>query len=135
MTCKVCKHEFCWMCMGDWADHNQSTGGYYKCNKYETIKDTDDFKQSNKASEDAKQELNRYIFFFTRFENHAKSEKMIRSLRPVIMNKTKLLHDIKHYPMSELEFLCTAIEEIARCRQVLKYTYVFGYMKLKMNAV
>lgn len=22
MTCGQCKHEFCWMCMGDWKEHN-----------------------------------------------------------------------------------------------------------------
>ena len=73
MTCNVCKHEFCWMCMGKWSDHNQSTGGYYKCNKYEEVKDTDDFKQKNKKSDDAKAELQRFIFYFERFDNHRKS--------------------------------------------------------------
>lgn len=34
MNCKMCKHEFCWICMGSWAEHGQNTGGYYKCNKY-----------------------------------------------------------------------------------------------------
>ena len=123
------------MCLGKWSDHNQATGGYYKCNKFDEIKDTDEFKTSNKASEDAKFELNRYIFFFTRYENHAKSEKMIKALKSVIMNKIKLLHDIKHYPLSELDFLGTAADEIASCRQVLKYTYVFGYMKKNMSPV
>jgi ariadne-1 len=23
MNCKLCKHEFCWICMGSWADHGQ----------------------------------------------------------------------------------------------------------------
>jgi ariadne-1 len=22
MTCKVCSHEFCWLCMGKWSEHN-----------------------------------------------------------------------------------------------------------------
>ena len=37
MTCHKnvggCGHEFCWLCMGDWKDHGQETGGYYRCNK------------------------------------------------------------------------------------------------------
>jgi ariadne-1 len=33
MTCRSCKHDFCWICMGPWSDHGANTGGYYKCNK------------------------------------------------------------------------------------------------------
>jgi len=38
MTCRLCTHEFCWLCLGDWAEHGQKTGGYYQCNKYEELK-------------------------------------------------------------------------------------------------
>ena len=34
MTCRNCKHEFCWLCGGDWKQHGASTGGYYDCNKF-----------------------------------------------------------------------------------------------------
>jgi len=30
MTCRSCNFEFCWICMGDWAEHNE---GSWKCNK------------------------------------------------------------------------------------------------------
>jgi hypothetical protein len=26
--------EFCWICMGSWADHGTNTGGFYKCNRF-----------------------------------------------------------------------------------------------------
>mmetsp|Transcript_38140 Transcript_38140/g.36501 ORF Transcript_38140/g.36501 Transcript_38140/m.36501 type:complete len:115 (-) Transcript_38140:507-851(-) len=35
MTCKMCSHEFCWICLGSWKEHGASTGGSYKCNKYD----------------------------------------------------------------------------------------------------
>lgn len=35
MTCKHCKHEFCWLCLEKWSIHGSDTGGYYKCNRYE----------------------------------------------------------------------------------------------------
>ncbi len=38
-----------------------------------------------------------------------------------------MLHEIKKYPPSELEFLEEAINEVIRCRQVLKFTYVYAY--------
>lgn len=33
MTCR-CRREFCWLCLGDWAEHGSETGGYYDCNKF-----------------------------------------------------------------------------------------------------
>ena len=55
MNCKVCKHEFCWICMDTWVSHGQSTGGYYKCNRFDAAK-TD---SSATAAQKAKQELDR----------------------------------------------------------------------------
>lgn len=58
---------------------------------------------------------------------------MATELRPVIARKMQLLHEIKKYPQMELEFLGNAVNEIVRCRQVLKYTYCYGYYMNKMN--
>lgn len=33
MTCRKCKHEFCWTC-GDPMDHNLAAMGRHNCNKY-----------------------------------------------------------------------------------------------------
>lgn len=67
MHCKMCNKEFCWICLGDWKEHNSTTGGYYKCNKFKEGESTD------KKREDAKYELQRYMFYFERFNNHLKS--------------------------------------------------------------
>lgn len=73
MTCrnKGCRHEFCWICMGPWSDHGQSTGGYYSCNK---------FKAGGRPEGDggdersrAKAESEKYIWYFTRHDNHEKA--------------------------------------------------------------
>ncbi len=67
------------------------------------------------------------MFYFERFNNHDKAEKHARTLKPVIKSKIELLQQVKHYPIKELEFLEEAVEEVIQCRQVLKFTYVFGY--------
>ncbi len=67
------------------------------------------------------------MFYFERFNNHLKAEKHAKELIPVIQAKIILLHDVKNYPVGELNFLEEAINEVVRCRQVLKYTYVHGY--------
>lgn len=31
MQCYNCKHDFCWMCLGDWKSHGSE---YYECSRY-----------------------------------------------------------------------------------------------------
>lgn len=73
------------------------------------------------------------MFYFERYNNHDKAEKHARSLKPVIKTKIELLHGLKKYPLAELEFLEEAINEVIRCRQVLKYTYVYGFYLKSSN--
>jgi len=92
MNCKICGADFCWMCLGPWKEHNQASGGYYKCNKFEDKESKD---PKVKEREAAKVELTKYIFYFERYDNHNKSEKLARELRPVIDNKIGMLHHLK----------------------------------------
>ena len=89
MTCKMCAYEFCWLCSGKWSEHGQKTGGYYNCNKYEDLKQKGDGKVSKdeEIRKSAKNELDRYMFYFERYNNHDKAEKHARSLKPVIKAK------------------------------------------------
>lgn len=128
MTCKMCHHEFCWLCLGNWKEHGSATGGYYQCNKYEEMKKSGgSVVDADKKRQEAQNELSRYMFYFERFINHEKAQKHAKTLKPVIQQKIQLLNQIKKYPVQELEFLEEAIHEIIRCRQVLKFTYVYGY--------
>jgi len=118
MTCRLCRHEFCWLCLGDWKEHGSATGGYYQCNKYDTAKKSGDqtILSKEKKIDDAKNELKKYMFYFERFNNHNKAEKHAVGLMPVIQNKINLLHDVKKYPVGELNFLEEAITEVIKCR-------------------
>jgi hypothetical protein len=73
MVCrnKGCKHEFCWICLGPWADHGQSTGGYYKCNKFSAA--APEAGASDAAR--AKAELDKYLFYYQRYTNHDQAGK------------------------------------------------------------
>jgi hypothetical protein len=36
MTCRKCRHDFCWICMQDWSLHSNNTGGFFQCNRFLT---------------------------------------------------------------------------------------------------
>ena len=34
MTCRVCTHEWCWLCGDLWSKHSKASGGFYSCNRF-----------------------------------------------------------------------------------------------------
>ena len=128
MTCRQCNYEFCWLCMGDWKEHGSATGGYYACNKYEDLKKTDKIlKEQEDKRYQAKTDLDRYMFYFERFNGHDRSQKHAEGMRHQIQKQVEKLHKEKQYPIAELEFLFEGLEEVIRCRKILKWTYCYGY--------
>ena len=67
------------------------------------------------------------MFYYERFANHQNSEKLGNKLRPIMVHKITMLHELKNYPISELKFLEDAVKEVVKCRTVLKWSYVYGY--------
>lgn len=124
MTCQVCKHEFCWICNGDWKDHGSNTGGYYNCNKFENNEDVED--QSDVAK--AKRELDRYLHYYKRYHAHSEAQRFAqRQLKETGARMMLLQEHNDNATWSDVEFLKTANEQLVECRRVLKFTYVFAY--------
>jgi len=89
MQCVQCKWDFCWVCLGEWKEHGSATGGYYKCNLYENKKKDNSFSEEEAKRENAKNELQRYMWYYERYANHERSMKLAEKLKPVI--KTKVM--------------------------------------------
>lgn len=127
MTCQRCKHEFCWICMGDWNDHGANTGGYYKCNKYDN--ESSGFvagDQSDAAK--AKRDLDRYLHYYKRYHAHQEAQTFAKKqLKETEQRMVILQESTDDAKWSDVEFLKTANEQLVECRRVLKYTYVFAY--------
>ncbi|KAL9190222.1 hypothetical protein ACHAXT_007433 [Thalassiosira profunda] len=125
MTCRSCKHEFCWICMGNWNDHGANTGGYYKCNKFDPNKD-DSNDQSSAAK--AKRELDRYLHYYKRYHGHAQAEDFARkSVKKTEERMIELQEQNSETAWTDVEFLKAANEQLVECRRVLKYTYAHAF--------
>ncbi|XP_061598468.1 ankyrin repeat and IBR domain-containing protein 1-like isoform X2 [Cololabis saira] len=127
MQCAKCKYDFCWICLEEWKKHSSSTGGYYRCTRYEVIQQLEE--QSKEMTVEAEkkhksfQELDRFMHYYTRFKNHEHSYKLEQKLlktakekmeqlsrafitRKCLPVKPRLLQVAKH----QLRVLCAAGE-------------------------
>ncbi|CAN0036522.1 unnamed protein product [Discosporangium mesarthrocarpum] len=123
MTCRQCKLEFCWICMGLWSEHGSTTGGYYKCNKYNAKDGAGD-----SAVTKAKDELDRYLHYCQRYQAHDHSQKMAEKQQGVTEGRMiELQESNAGFAWIDVQFLKSATEQLIECRRVLKYTYVMSY--------
>ena len=79
MTCRNCKHEFCWLCFADWFDHCRVA---HACDS--KFQENNKQKTAVNSAEKAKVDLLKYAFYYERFMNHEKSQKLAKSQRPII---------------------------------------------------
>ncbi|CAC5423953.1 ANKIB1 [Mytilus coruscus] len=134
MKCCKCKYDFCWVCLDPWKRHNSSTGGYFKCNRYEAVKVVNE--KVNKAQTEAEdhntsmQELNKFVHYYTRFKNHENSYKLEEPLLSTTKNKMmKLAEAVTDIATAnaETKFVEDAVHQLLKARRVLKCSYVYGY--------
>lgn len=108
MTCKMCRHEFCWVCMGNWLNHNS-------CNRY--------VEQNNVSA--AKNNLARYLHCYERYVGHDSSLKFASKQRHQAEEEVMNRSQFSAYD-NEL-YLLHAVEMVISCRLALKYTYVLAF--------
>lgn len=122
-----CGHEFCWLCLGQWATHGAATGGYYQCNVYEKQAREGHHAEEEKNRQKAKHALDKYMFYFERFMDHDRSMKITTKEFKEVEKKVQTLHDKHGFEIIECQFLYDALAQVRVCRRVLKWTYVYGY--------
>ncbi|KAJ2787329.1 hypothetical protein GGI15_000813 [Coemansia interrupta] len=123
MTCRECRYEFCWVCMGSWAEHGQH---YYNCNRF----NEESSKEARDSISETRAQLERYIHYFTRYNNHEQSAKLARKLLATTEKNMEQLQRELTLSWIEVQFLNDAVDVLSICRSTLKWTYVLAfYMK------
>uniref|UniRef100_A0AAY4BJN2 RBR-type E3 ubiquitin transferase n=1 Tax=Denticeps clupeoides TaxID=299321 RepID=A0AAY4BJN2_9TELE len=120
MQCSKCKHDFCWMCLGDWKTHGSE---YYECSRYK--ENPDIVNQSQQAQ--AREALKKYLFYFERWENHNKSLQLEAQTYQRIQEKIqeRVMNNLGTW--IDWQYMQDAAELLAKCRYTLQYTYPYAY--------
>ncbi|KAH7551391.1 GCD1, Nucleosidehypothetical proteindiphosphatehypothetical proteinsugar pyrophosphorylase factor 2B [Bipolaris maydis] len=126
MTCRKCRNEFCWMCMGKWSEHGTS---WYNCNRFEEKSGS----EARDAQAKSRQSLERYLHYYNRFANHEQSAKLDKDLYLKTEKKMQQLQNSSGMSWIEVQFLDQASQALQQCRQVLKWTYAFAYYLARNN--
>ncbi|KAK0611610.1 IBR domain-containing protein [Immersiella caudata] len=126
MTCRKCKHEFCWMCMGLWSEHGTS---WYSCNRFEEKSGTD----ARDAQAKSRVSLERYLHYYNRYANHEQSARLDKNI--YIKTEQKMVQLQKESGMSwiEVQYLNAASQALQTCRQTLMWTYAFAFYLARNN--
>lgn len=126
MTCRKCRNEFCWMCMGVWSEHGTS---WYNCNRYEEKSGTD----ARDAQARSRQSLERYLHYYNRYANHEQSARLDKDIYHKTEKKMTLLQSSSGMSWIEVQYLEEASQALQQCRQTLKWTYAFAYYLARNN--
>lgn len=125
MTCKKCKYEFCWVCMGAWSEHGNS---WYQCNRYDEKSGVDARDQQAKS----RASLERYLHYFNRWANHDQSAKLDADFYKSTEKKMEEMQNTGNLSWIEVQFAKEAVSTVIKSRILLKWSYCMAFY-LKRN--
>jgi len=120
MQCYNCKHDFCWMCLGDWRTHGSE---YYECSRYKENPNI----ANESAHAQAREALKKYLHYFERWENHSRSIKLEAVTFETIKNRITEKVMSAQGTWIDWQYLFDAAKLLAKCRYTLQYTYPYAY--------
>ncbi|KAH7092794.1 hypothetical protein BKA62DRAFT_65974 [Auriculariales sp. MPI-PUGE-AT-0066] len=127
MTCRKCKHEYCWVCIGPWSEHDRA---WYNCTRFNEKSSTD----ARIAQATSRAPLDRYLHCFNRWAQHEGFAKLSGELYARTEKKMQEMQKMSQLSWIEVQFARRAVDEIVLCRTTLKWTYAMAYYLEEGNA-
>merc|ERR1712018_512425 len=87
--------------------------------------------EEDQASVNAKTELERYSFHFTRYDNHIKAIAEMQKTYQAAEGKMAELMTKYHWKPNEVSFLQEVAVTVIECRRLLAWSYPIGYYMSK----
>ncbi len=124
MTCRNCRHEFCWICLGDWKKHG---GDYYSCNRHA--------EQSTAGQVKSDFDSKHYTDCWNMFNTHVNSEKMEAQLKDALAAKCAKLsaHQLERVGSADVGWYAKAVALLSVVRVYLKWSYAYLFLAPKDN--
>lgn len=136
MTCKKCKWEFCWVCMGPWSEHGTA---WYQCNRFEekSSLNSRDTQAKSRASLERYLHVGRLLLLFTilrltrqyfnRWANHDNSAKLDAEFYKQTQKKMEQMQSSGNLSWIEVQFVKQAFDIVVRARITLKWSYCLAF--------
>ncbi|KAL4488495.1 hypothetical protein ABPG72_013063 [Tetrahymena utriculariae] len=119
MNCKNCNFHFCWLCLGEYVNHDD----FYSCNKYKNFEVKDLSKEQ--------QTLKKYEFYTERFKDHLNAAKYAQQESQECIKNLKFTLKIafkqEKEQEEEVQFYVSAYDILIEAKKCISYTYPIGY--------
>ncbi|KAL0098122.1 hypothetical protein J3Q64DRAFT_1671762 [Phycomyces blakesleeanus] len=130
MTCKKCRHGFCWVCKEPWRKHGLDA---YTCHKYKA-----ESVNSDDCSKYARRNVERYLHYYERYMNHQTSARLDNELfrrKPIDIKEIEEMEEDGTLPCFRVKTLKDAWEITVKSRNTLKWAYVLAFYMKETNAL
>lgn len=107
------------MCLKNWHKHAEG----YGCNK---LPDAGMGYDATAARQSAV-ELQRYIFYFERYNNHRRAEQFAADSQSALVDRVRQLQDMLGLRWEQVSFVVDSLRTILRCRRVARWSYCHAY--------